>query len=82
MDVYNYGNFPFADQIMSQRIVYDGSGYPEYIGMAAPGAADADSVWMIKKLIYSGTNVISVLWASGNNAQNKAWTQRASYSYS
>jgi len=79
---YNYGIMPFADGMMAQRIAYDSSGYAEYVGMAAPGSLDNESVWMIKKFIYSGTSVISVLWAEGSNAQNKEWDARAAYTYS
>jgi len=79
--VFNYGIMPFADSMMAQRIAYNSSGYAEYIGYAAPGTNDDDQAWMISKLVYSDTSVISKLWADGTNDQSKNWNNREGYTY-
>lgn len=82
MPTYNYGQFPFADLILAQRIAYNVDGGAEYIGYAAPGSSDAAAAWMIAKLVYSGSSVVAKQWASGTNLQDKVWDNRESYSYS
>jgi len=82
MTTHNYGQWPFADLMLAQRIAYTANNTPEYIGYAAPGSADGDSAWMIYKLSYSGNLVTSKTWAGGTNFQDKKWAQRESYSYS
>jgi hypothetical protein len=82
MSTFNYGQFPFADLILSQRIAYDGGGNAEYIGYAAPGSCETEPKWMIAKFIYSGASVIAKVWADGTNFQDKAWNNRANYNYS
>jgi hypothetical protein len=82
MSTYNYGQFPFADLILSQRIAYNATGDAEYVGYAAPGSGETESKWMIAKFTYSGTSVIAKTWAEGTNFQDKAWNNRATYSYS
>lgn len=39
---------------------YDGSNNLIYAGFALPGSAEGDRVWQLKKLAYTGTNLISV----------------------
>ena len=66
----------------TQRIAYNGSGMPEYIGLSLPGASESGTIWQIRKLIYSGTNVTQILWAGGNNNFDNSWTNHSSLSYS
>lgn len=80
--MFNYGIFPFADILCSQRFAYDGSNNVEYIGYAKPGASSFEDLWAICKYTYSGSNVVAKQWAGGSNLQNKIWENRASYSYS
>lgn len=64
------------------RVEYDGSNNPIYYGSALPGTVDTDQRWRIAKIVYSGTNPVSVLWAGGVNEYKWAWTDRGSLSYS
>lgn len=53
-----------------------------YLGEAAPGSAKSAAAWAIKKFIYSGNDVIDILWANGQNTKTFIWDNRASYTYS
>ena len=64
-----------------QRIAYNASGFAEYIGLAMPGTGDGDAGWQIKKLIYSGTNVIEINFADGEVNFNKVWDDRSTGGY-
>lgn|SRR3990167_3648376 len=64
-----------------QRIDYTGS-VLTYIGHAVPGTATAAASWKIKKLVYSGTDLIGILYADGNTNFDNVWDDRASLSYS
>lgn len=60
---------------------YDGTSATEqYVGEASFGSSEADAVWRIKKLTYSGSN-ISITWADGNDNFDNVWSNRASLSY-
>lgn len=65
---------------------YDGSNNLIYAGFALPGAAEGDRVWQIKKLAYTGTNLISVKWPELDSepdiGYSFSWTDRATYTYS
>jgi len=57
-----------------------------YAGSARPGVPTSVAKWQIKKLTYSGSNVISVTWpanASGVASSNFefVWDDRATYTY-
>lgn len=70
------------DDGYTQRLTYNGTGLPEYIGIASPGSLTSAAVWKIKKLVYSGTNVVQILWADGNTTFDNIWDNYASLSYS
>jgi hypothetical protein len=57
-----------------------------YAGFAIQGSSESDRVWQIKKLTYSGANLVSVTWPEYNGKAstdyNFAWADRASYTYS
>lgn len=63
-----------------QLFAYSGSNV-EYIGEANPGTSVASAKWRIKKLVYSGSNVTQILWASGTDLFDKRWSQKATYTY-
>jgi hypothetical protein len=67
-----------------QRIAYvSGTSQPEYIGLAKPGTATSSAGWQIKKLTYSGTDVVSILFADGDTKFDNIWDNRStSYIYS
>ena len=70
------------DDGYTQRMAYTAQGLPEYIGIASPGTATSAASWKIKKLIYTGTNVTSVIWADGDLNFDNIWNNYASLSYS
>lgn len=67
---------------LSQRIAYDGSGNPEYIGYGAPGLAESSVGWQIQKLTWSvGGDLESATYPSGDNSYNYVWDDKATYTY-
>ena len=66
----------------TQSLDYDMSGVLIYQGEAAPGTVKSSAGWSIKKFIYSGDNLVDVLWANGNTDKINIWDDRASLSYS
>jgi hypothetical protein len=70
------------DGAYSQRFDYDGSGNITYKGFATPGSATSAAAWAICSFTYSGSNVVAILWASGNNAMSNVWDNRAGLAYS
>ena len=65
----------------TQRIAYNASNMPEYIGASAPGGNVTSSVWQIKKLFYSGNFVTASLYVSGSSEFAYVWDDRATYNY-
>lgn len=61
---------------------YDGSGNLIYVGLANIGSLSSASVWQIRKLVYTGSNLTSVLFAQGSDAFVNIWNNRASLAYS
>ncbi len=57
-----------------------------YAGFALPGSSEGVRVWQIKKLAYSGDNLISVKWpeisGDASTSYSFSWTDRATYTYS
>ncbi len=51
-----------------------------YIGTAAIGAAEGAPVWTIKRLVFSGS-VLLTTWADGNALADNVWTNRAALTY-
>jgi len=72
---------PYTD-LLTQVISYNGSGFAEYLGFAPPGTAKDSAGWMIKKLVYSGTNVTDIQFADGDTKFDNIWDNRESLSYS
>ncbi len=65
---------------------YDGSNNLIYAAFAIPGSSTATRCWQIKKLAYSGTNLITITWpqisSKASSQYSFAWDDRASYTYS
>ena len=57
-------------------------GQPVYHGYAPPGTGTGDAGWAIKKYTYTGSQMITVNWASGTAEFDKTWDSRGTYSYS
>ena len=51
-----------------------------YIGEAAPGSADDESVWAIRKVQFIGDD-IAITWANSVNTYNNRWDMRLNYTY-
>ncbi len=66
--------------MMRQQV--NGTGLPEYVGLAIPGSAGSGSVWQIRKYTYSGNYLVKVEFADGNNQFDNIWNNRTSLSYS
>jgi hypothetical protein len=80
------GDLKTGDIQYKQRLAYSGANV-EYVGEALPGADIADPVWRIKKLTYSGSNVIAIDWAEGDSTFTHIWSDGlgidyTTYSYS
>lgn len=77
-----YGVQTILEANFNQRISYDGSDRPEYLGLTEPGNLTSQAVWSIKKLTYSATNqVTKIEYAGGTNLFDKVWDDRATYTY-
>jgi len=61
---------------------YDTSNNLIYVGEATPGSPQADAVWRIRKITYTGDNPTGIEWAGGTTEFNKVWDKRAEYDYS
>ncbi len=70
------------DNTYTQRMAYTSMGLPEYVGLATAGTATSAVSWQIKKLVYTGTNVTSVIWADGDINFDNIWDNHSSLSYS
>lgn len=65
-----------------QRIEYDGSDNPIYVGIALPGSLGSEEVWQIKRITYDGSNNATAVNFAGSTAEFKfAWDDRTSLSY-
>ena len=51
-----------------------------YVGKAIPGATETSTVWQIKKILTSGSNM-SILYPEGSGNYAYSWADRASYTY-
>ena len=67
---------------LAQQFAYNSDSLVEYAGEAAPGSTTASSVWRIKKLTYSGTNLSKIEFADGNTNFDNVWDNHASLLYS
>ena len=70
------------DKGLDQKIEYDASNNPIYIGMANPGVAITEAGWQIYKMEYDASNnMTSMRWADATDDFIKIWDSRASYSF-
>jgi len=66
---------------LQQRLEYTGTNVT-YIGFAPPEAAESDSMWLIKKYVYDGSDqVIKITLADKSKAFDKRWDNRTAYAY-
>lgn len=63
-----------------QRMAYDGSGNLEYLGFCKqPNGSTSESIWLIVKYTYSGSNVTRQQMADDGPKFGYAWDSRATY---
>jgi hypothetical protein len=65
-----------------QELSYNAEGNVEYLGIALPNVATSSSGWQIRKMVYSGSDVVAILFAGGTSDFDKVWDLRTTYSYS
>jgi len=70
-----------AKPVVTERFFYDGANNVEYIAYAAPGTLSSESEWQIKRIIYSGTNAVAILFAEGTSAFDKVLDNKNTYTY-
>ncbi|MEO5379029.1 MAG: hypothetical protein H7832_14805 [Magnetococcus sp. DMHC-6] len=71
-----------GSQFLTTRIANDAYGNAQYIGKAAPGAAESAPAWMIQKIIYDvGKNPSSIIFANSKANFDQVWEDRESLSY-
>ncbi len=75
-DIRNF--LPTSNKLIT-NIAYDVNDQVEYVGLAEPGSANDDTVWLIQKLTYTGTNVTAIRYPVGKADFTAAWTERANY---
>jgi len=87
-DFSNTARKTLAVDAYKEKFAFNGSGLVEYTGKANPGESIGSACWQIKKLVYSGTSVTDILWASSSIGFNSIWsgvgavsTTHASYNY-
>lgn len=68
---------------LTKRLDYTGGpgGSPVYVGWALPGTEESDTAWKIAKFEYSGTDLVSQIWADGDTKFDNVWANRASLVY-
>ena len=69
-----------TDTQQYDRLV-DVEGDYTYVGEALPGTAQSTAEWRIKRIHESGED-INIIWADGTAEFEKAWDDRATYTYS
>jgi len=82
MKVNSDGSININDNQLTQTFEYNGDNLILYQGESSPGTSKGAASWRIKKLSYSGTNVVDIQWADGTNNFTKVWNDRATYTYS
>ena len=68
--------------VPSERLKSDIIGVYQYIGTAPSGSLDSSPVWQILRLTLSGSDVIAIDWADGNQSYDNVWDDRFSKVYS
>lgn len=71
-----------TDTPFIEAFAYNESGMIEYSGKASPGSSKGATLWQIKKYVYSGTNVVDILFADGNTNFDNEWDERENLEYS
>lgn len=57
-------------------------GLAVYVGIAAPGTAQATALWQCKKVLDNGSGTVAITWADGNSNFDNIATDLTALSYS
>lgn len=68
--------------LVEERVENNSNGMVIFQGWAVIGSGEADAVWLISKLNYSGFSFTDRVWANGEDTFNKVWNDRVTYNYS
>ena len=76
----------FNPSLLDENLQYQArfeysTGQVLYAGYAPATAAESDPMWVIKKYVYSGTDVVKIVFADDSSNFNKIWSNRTSYTY-
>lgn len=70
------------DMGFDQKIEYDVSNNPIYVGRTFPNVQTSTASWQIYRMKYdSNNNMTDLRWADGNDKFDKIWDNRATYTY-
>jgi hypothetical protein len=74
----SYGDLAFQGEYSGANLIYS--------GLARPGVDTSIEKWQIRKLTYSGDNLVSITWPQDPNGRPSSefifeWDDRASYTY-
>lgn len=76
---------PIGTDNFATRRTYDGNNRLQYEGECLANVQNQGNTpaWRIKLYAYEGATdrVVSILWANGTQAFDKAWNLRATYAY-
>ena len=79
---YNEGEL-VEEREYTQKIAYDASNNPIYVGYATPGTSTSESKWKIQKITYDASNnPTDVQYPNGDSGFNYVWDKRSDYQYS
>lgn len=67
--------------VPSERVKSDLVGPYQYIGTAPSGSLDSAPVWQLLRLTLSGTDVMAIDWADGDQTYDNVWNDRLSKVY-
>ena len=66
---------------LKQRLIFNASEQPTYIGLAKPGTETNLTGWQIRRLTYTGNNVTAIDFADSNNNFDNIWDNYATLTY-
>jgi hypothetical protein len=71
-----------SEKEFTVRTEYDSESNLIYYGEAEPGSLESEARWRIKKMTWSGSNLVDIKWANGDTLFTKIWDNRVTYNYS
>lgn len=65
----------------AERFAYTAGGLVEYHGWAPAGSLEGQAIWAICKFTYTGSNLVTIIWADGNTNNDNVWTNYGTLTY-